>query len=55
MNITNFRPVSLLTSLSKVLEKFIYTRLYQHINQNNILATEQYDFRNTSSIEKANK
>jgi hypothetical protein len=27
--------------------------LYQHINQNNILATEQYGFRNNSSTEKA--
>ena len=30
-----------------------YTRLYQHISQNNILATEQYSFRNNSSTEKA--
>jgi len=27
--------------------------LYQHINQNNILATEQYGFRNNSLTEKA--
>jgi len=27
--------------------------LYQHINQNNILATEQYGFRNNSSTERA--
>jgi len=53
MDITNFRPLSLLTSFSKILEKVIYTRLYQHINQNNILATEQYGFRNNSSTEKA--
>ena len=53
MDITNFRPISLLTSFSKILEKVIYTRLYQHINQNNILATEQYGFRNNSSTEKA--
>ena len=35
------------------MEKVTYTRLYQHINQNNILATEQYGFRNNSSTEKA--
>jgi hypothetical protein len=52
-NITNFRPVSLLTSFSKVLEKVIYTRLYQHIIQNDTLATEQYGFRNNTSTEKA--
>jgi len=53
MDITNFRPISLLTSFSKILEKVIYTRLYQHINPNNILATEQYGFRNNLSTEKA--
>jgi len=31
---------------------YIYI-LYQHINQNNILATEQYGFRNNSSNKKA--
>jgi len=52
-DITNFRPPALLTSFSKILEKFIYARLYEHINQNNILATEQYGFRNNASTEKA--
>jgi hypothetical protein len=45
--------ISLLTSFSKILEKVIYTRLYQHINQNNKLTTKQYDFRNNSLTEKA--
>ena len=31
----------------------IYIYILQHINQNNILATEQYGFRNNSSTEKA--
>jgi len=52
-DITNFRPISLLPSFSKILEKVVYTRLYQHINQNNMLTTEQYGFRNNSSTEKA--
>jgi len=52
-DITNFRPISLLISFSKILEKVIYTRLYQHINQNNIFATEQYGFRNNFLTEKA--
>jgi len=53
IDITNFRPISLLTSFSKILEKVIFARLYQHIDQNNILATEQFGFRNNSSTEKA--
>jgi len=52
MNITNFRPISLLTFFSKVLETIIYTRLYQH-KQNNILATKQYGFRNNPWTEKS--
>jgi hypothetical protein len=51
-DITNFRHISLLTSFSKILEKVIYTRLYQHINQNNILENEQYGLKNNST-EKA--
>jgi hypothetical protein len=51
-DINNFRPVSLLTSFTKILGKVIYTRLYQHMNQNNILATEKYGFRNNFLIEK---
>ena len=52
MGITNFRPISLLTFLLKIMEKVTYTRPYQHIKQNNILATEQHDFK-YNSTEKA--
>ena len=52
-DITNLRLISLLPSFSKILENVICTRLYQHVNQNIILATEQNDFRNNSSTEKA--
>jgi len=53
MDISHFRPNSLPTSFSKILEKVIYTRLYQRINQNNVLAAKQYGFRSNSSAEKA--
>jgi len=49
MDITHFRRITLLATFSKILEKVIYTRLYQHINQNNILATEKYGFKNNST------
>ena len=51
--ISNYRPISLLTSFSKVFEKVIYKRLYGHVNSNNILAVEQHGFRNTSCTETA--
>jgi fructose-1,6-bisphosphatase/inositol monophosphatase family enzyme len=50
-NITNHRPISLLTSLSKILEWIIYARLYKHINNNCILSNEQYGLRRNSSTE----
>ena len=50
---SNYRPISLFTSFSKVFEKVIYKRLLYHIQNNNILAKEQYGFRNSSSTEIA--
>jgi hypothetical protein len=41
---SNYRPISLLTSFSKIFEKIIYRRLYKHICENNILANEQFGF-----------
>ena len=41
---SNYRPVSVLTSFSKIFEKIIYNRLYHHINNNHILINEQFGF-----------
>jgi len=35
--ISNYRPISLLTSFSKIIERLIYARLNAHIDMNNIL------------------
>ena len=51
--ISNYRPISLLTSFSKVFKKVIYKRLCHHVNSNNMLAKEQCSFRNNSSTEIA--
>jgi hypothetical protein len=48
-DMSNYRPISLMTSFSKVLEKLIYIRMLQHIKNNNILAKEQFGFRRKSS------
>jgi hypothetical protein len=52
-NMTNYRPVPLLTSFSKIFEKVIYARLHQHIKSNNILVNEHNGFKSNSSKEKA--
>ena len=50
---SNYRPISIPTSFSKIFEKIIYNRLYKHINKNEILAKEQFGFQHKSSMELA--
>ena len=50
---SNYRPISLLTSFSKIIEKIIYKRLYNHLNELNILVNEQFGFREESSTDLA--
>jgi len=52
-DISNYRPISSLTSFSKVFEKIIYNRLYTHLEINNILVQEQFGFRMKHSTEQA--
>jgi len=50
---SNYRPISLLTSFSKMFEKIIFKRLYNYLNNNNILVDHQYGFRKKLSTETA--
>ena len=43
--VSNYRPVSLLTSFSKIFETLIHRRILKHITNYTILSTEQYGFR----------
>ena len=36
INIENYRPISLLSAISKIYEKVMYTRVYDFLSQNNI-------------------
>ena len=51
--INNFRPISLLSSLSKVLEKLVYNRVYAFFSKHNILFEAQFGFRKNSSTSHA--
>ena len=51
--LSNYRPILLQTSHSRISEKVIYKRLDNCMISNNILATEQYGFRNNTSSENA--
>jgi hypothetical protein len=50
---TNYRPMSLLTSFSKVLEKAMNIQLLKYIHENNIFAEEQFGFRTQISTDTA--
>ena len=45
----NYRPISLLPTFSKILERVFYKRLIDYVNANNILTNNQYGFREKSS------
>ena len=51
--LNNYRPISLLPTISKIFERIIYSQLYAYFSQNNLLSEEQYGFRAQHSTELA--
>lgn len=51
--VNNYRPIAILPSLSKILERIIYKRLVLYLESNNLLATAQYGFRSSRSTSDA--
>ena len=51
--ISNYRPISILSSFIKVLEKVMYNQLQEHLNKYSILAEEVFGFRADSTTNKA--
>ena len=45
----NYRPISLLSSFSKIMEKIIAARLIEFLDNNNILSKWQFGFRTAQS------
>ena len=48
---TNYRPISLLLTVSKLLEKIMYKRTYNFLEDTNQLYSSQYGFRQSHSCE----
>ena len=42
---TNYRPISVLPVLSKVMEKVVFKQVYKYITDNNLLSDNQFGFR----------
>uniref|UniRef100_A0A1B6IB92 Reverse transcriptase domain-containing protein n=1 Tax=Homalodisca liturata TaxID=320908 RepID=A0A1B6IB92_9HEMI len=43
-HIENFRPISLIPTESKIIEKIVLSRLFKHLQLNNLLTEEQHGF-----------
>jgi len=48
-----YRPISVLSSFSKIFEKIVYNRLMIYLANSNILINNQFGFRNTCSTAMA--
>jgi Notch-like protein len=53
LNMSKFRPISVLISFFKIFDKIIYKRIYAHVVLNKILTNEQNGFRSSLSTVNA--
>ena len=49
----NYRPISILPAISKILEKTIFNQLHDYFQDNKLYCTNQYGFRRNHSTEYA--
>ena len=42
---SNYRPISVLPTISKLLEKAVHMQLYSYLRDNNLLSQKQFGFR----------
>ena len=52
-DVNNYRPISVLTSISKIIEKLLNKRLLSYLTTYDILSTSQYGFRRGKSTQDA--
>ena len=51
--VSNYRPISVLPVFSKLLERIMYNRIYDHVTTNSLLYEKQFGFQKQSSTEYA--
>ena len=49
----NYWPISVLSCFSKILEKIMYKRLFNHLSEHNVLYQNQFGFQQGHSTEHA--
>ena len=49
----NYRPISVLPTFSKILEKIMYNRVYTFLRSNTLLYAKQFGFQKNTSTEHA--
>ena len=49
----NYRPISILSNISKIFEKVMYKRIYNFLESHNIISDTQFGFRQNHSTEHA--
>ncbi|KAJ0171527.1 hypothetical protein K1T71_013077 [Dendrolimus kikuchii] len=52
-HVGNYRPISILPALSKILERLLNNRLTKYLESNNLISTHQFGFRSGKSTDAA--
>ena len=50
-DVQNFRPISVLSVLSKVIERYVHDSLYSNLTENNLICPRQSGFRKNHSTD----
>ena len=53
LDCNNYRPISLLPNIEKILEKLVYNRITKFLNNNNLIYPLQFGFRHNYSTNHA--
>ena len=49
----NYRPISILPAISKIMERLLYDQIYQYLSDNSLLSEHQFGFRKSHSTASA--